>query len=165
MPGTKTGARKRWGGDAELRGRFWDKGIKGDGCWLWTGTRSCNGHYGLFRMQGPMIYAHRASWIMTNGPIVDGLQVLHRCDNTGRVRPDHLFLGTRKDNMQDKERKGRGNHRRGAGVNTVKLTEDQVRGVRFLHAAGVTKTKLAKMHDVTFTAGNSIVSGASWAWL
>ncbi|MGW2169160.1 HNH endonuclease signature motif containing protein [Streptomyces sp. NPDC001705] len=78
-----------------------------DGCWEWGASRHRNG-YGQFHLPGKRhALAHRASWLLLFGPIPDGLHVLHRCDNRPCVRPDHLFLGTRVDNMQDMAAKGR----------------------------------------------------------
>nr|WP_087475466.1 HNH endonuclease signature motif containing protein [Nitrospira cf. moscoviensis SBR1015] len=82
------------------------------GCWLWTGGSSTRG-YGQFRMLGRGWRAHRAAWTIYRGPIPDGLHVLHKCDVTSCVNPDHLFLGTPLDNARDKESKGRGNQPRG----------------------------------------------------
>jgi len=94
--------------------RFWFKVEKtddGDGCWLWTGFRN-RGGYGLIGIcEGgktvASISASRQAWIFTHGPIPDGLQVCHHCDNPPCVRPDHLFLGTGKQNIQDAVSKGR----------------------------------------------------------
>lgn len=79
----------------------------GDGCWLWTGHIQVNG-YGLASYRGKTTMAHRASWMMENGPIPKGMLVCHHCDTRACVRPDHLFLGTHSDNMRDMYRKGRG---------------------------------------------------------
>lgn len=87
--------------------RFWAKVHKSDGCWEWTGKRASG--YGRF-VTPPgrrMWSAHRYSWTLANGPIPDGLFVLHHCDNKPCVRPEHLFLGTNADNMRDAWRKGR----------------------------------------------------------
>lgn len=75
-------------------------------CWLWTGYISNNG-YGQSHFNGKFSSAHRTSWMIYNGKIPKGLQVNHKCDVRNCVRPDHLFLGTQKDNMQDASRKGR----------------------------------------------------------
>jgi hypothetical protein len=71
------------------------------GCWFWNGTLS-NG-YGKMGRQ----LAHRLSWEAFNGPIPDGLFVLHKCDTPPCVNPDHLFLGTHGDNVRDCLAKGR----------------------------------------------------------
>src|SRR4030043_361681 len=86
--------------------RFWNKVNKTDDCWIWTAY--CNKkEYGCFKFQDKSELAHRVSWIIHNGPIPNGLHVLHKCDNPPCVRPDHLFLGTDKDNANDRISKGR----------------------------------------------------------
>ena len=94
--------------------RYWSKVIKTDGCWGWSGaTKSAPGfRYGVLHT-GPRgasreELAHRISWVLHNGPIPEGLLVLHHCDNPPCSRPDHLFLGTHEDNARDRDRKGRG---------------------------------------------------------
>lgn len=80
------------------------------GCWLWVGVKNKQG-YGHFEWsrKGRDFFwmAHRAAWRIHRGPIPGGLQVLHRCDVPSCVNPDHLFLGTQQDNMDDMVRKGR----------------------------------------------------------
>lgn len=76
------------------------------GCWLWSGPIGRTG-YGVYQTrQGPIV-AHRASFQIYKGPIPDGLYVLHKCDVRCCVNPDHLWLGTLSDNMQDMHDKGR----------------------------------------------------------
>lgn len=79
--------------------RFWSRVDQGAGCWEWQALR-VNG-YGYFNVGNWRLGAHRASWEIANGPIPDGLQVRHDCDNPPCVRPDHLRLGTALENAQD----------------------------------------------------------------
>lgn len=86
--------------------RFWERVQKDDGCWEWTGATSAAG-YGVFGKNTKLWFAHRFSYELSNGPIPDGMFVCHQCDNPRCVRPDHLFLGSHKDNMKDMCLKGR----------------------------------------------------------
>jgi hypothetical protein len=91
--------------------RFWRKVHKTkdsvNGCWLWRGHASKG--YGLFAEDGLKARkrVHRFSWELHFGEIPTGMLVCHKCDVPRCVRPDHLFLGTHKDNHDDMVRKGR----------------------------------------------------------
>ena len=87
--------------------RFWAFVNKGDAdvCWEWSGCRKRR--YGNFQASSVSKQAHRVAWELQNGVIPDGMSVLHRCDNPPCVNPEHLFLGTQQDNMDDMKRKGR----------------------------------------------------------
>lgn len=85
--------------------RFWAKVSKTDGCWLWTGGRSNDG-YGNFDNKRP----HRFSYELAFGPIPPKLNICHHCDTPLCVRPEHLFVGTQKDNIQDALAKNRMSH-------------------------------------------------------
>lgn len=101
------------------------------GCWNWLGN-SFQGkrgdRYGRFRDgTKKQVNAHRFAYELWNGPITNGLWVLHCCDNGLCVNPDHLFLGTQIDNEADKDAKGR--RLRGASHPNSTLTEEKVRAI------------------------------------
>ena len=80
--------------------------IRRDGCWGWRGSLQTQG-YGQIQVNRILWLAHRLSWTLFRGPIPEGLNVLHSCDNPECSNPDHLFLGTHQDNMKDKMDKRR----------------------------------------------------------
>ena len=86
--------------------RFWSKVKKTKDCWNWNGAKFSSG-YGAFWLNGKNKSAHRVSWELTNGQIPDGKLVCHTCDISACVNPNHLFLGTWKGNMEDRDKKGR----------------------------------------------------------
>ncbi len=102
------------------------------GCWIWFGGWDKDG-YGKAKVNKKHIRAHRWAWLLFRGEIPADVYVLHRCDVPSCVNPDHLFLGTHTDNMQDRERKGRtpvlAIHRETNLTNEDVLTIRQLRGV------------------------------------
>ena len=92
--------------------RFWQLVERTSDCWLWKGTLNRRTHYGKFWLNGRTVSAHRAAYELAIGPVPSGLLVLHHCDVRACVRPDHLFLGTQRDNMQDMSAKGRGRNQK-----------------------------------------------------
>jgi len=164
---------------------FWSQVKKGDGCWLWKGPT--NGRYGRV---GRRTYAHRVSYELAHGPIPEGLFVMHKCDTPLCVRPDHLRVGTPKENTQDAVRKRRmatgdrhGTHtrpetvargarhgtkthpekvNRGEARPQAKLTEEQVRQIRGLAELGEAPKLLARRYGVTTTVIRRIISGHAW---
>jgi hypothetical protein len=121
--------------------RFWSHVQKTDSCWIWIGkTNKVNG-YGSFGANGESYYAHRFSYEITKGPIPNGLNVCHTCDNPACVNPDHLFIGSQAENMQDAARKGRFHPHKGHG--------HLVRDVRHDVTIGIAPEKVAEKYGIT----------------
>ena len=99
------------------------------GSWLWVGsTNSTN--YGNFRLNGKTELAHRVSYQLNYGAISKDICVLHKCDNPPCVNPDHLFLGSRRDNSDDMIAKNRAVHPVAEGIKNTKLMRSQVIEIR-----------------------------------
>src|SRR5882762_2517021 len=105
--------------------------IREDGCWMFLGPWNSHG-YGHLSYDGHVYRAHRASWELYNGPIPDDLNVLHKCDNRWCINPEHLFLGTLKDNADDMRAKGRDTYGENVGEKNGQavLTSDEVLQIR-----------------------------------
>ncbi len=112
--------------------RFWSKVDKSGECWLWTGAQTGNSGYGRIRYLGVLESAHRVSYELSFGPIPAGMHVCHHCDNRLCVRPDHLFAGTRSDNMRDCAAKGRLIQQKNR-----KLTQEQIAEIRSRYIPGI----------------------------
>lgn len=93
--------------------RLMERVVIGHGgeCWEWVGKRDREG-YGLVKWFGKLRRAHRVQWIYRNGAPPFWMHVLHKCDNPPCIRPEHLYLGTDKDNAQDRVTRGRQGKRR-----------------------------------------------------
>lgn len=132
------------------------------GCWLWTrGLKS--GGYGTVRYMGEVWTASRLSYVTFRGPIPNGMCVLHRCDTPPCVNPDHLFLGTQQDNVDDKVAKGRHPVRRGEKHHNASFTDDQVRELRALGLSAA--ASMSEQLGVARAAVVRAVSGRTWAHL
>lgn len=116
------------------------------GCWIWTKSVGSHG-YGqmMFKDNKPRL-VHRLSYELYVGAIPDGKHVLHRCDVRPCCNPDHLFIGTPKDNMLDCKKKGR-NSVPPVGANW-KLTKEQRNEIRNRRLSGESYKELAKEFSV-----------------
>lgn len=137
------------------------------GCWEWKGRKERG--YGRTiigsRTDGTRktIAAHRLSYETFVGPIPDGMEVCHKCDNPCCVNPDHLFVGTRQDNIDDRESKGRNRPQKGSRNGTAKLTEAIVMSARFeRHQRGTSYQKLADKYGVSKRTMQNAVKGLTW---
>jgi hypothetical protein len=135
-----------------------------NGCVLWTGAIDDKGYgrMGVERQsRNRVALAHRVAWELANGPIPDGLNVLHRCDVPPCVAIEHLFLGTTADNIADKMAKGR--QARGEKAGNAKLTPELVRQIRDRYAAGgISQHKLAKESRTSVANVCLIVNRKHW---
>ena len=145
-----------------LASRFWSKIepihlVPFGGCWNWVGAKRLG--YGSITMRlkngtAKIMQAHRIAYLMTNGEIPNGLFVLHHCDNRLCVKPDHLFLGTNSDNMQDMIQKGRASleHKK-------KLSPAQVQAIQEKYSKRASQLKIAKDEGVEQFQVSRIIRG------
>lgn len=150
-----------WNHALSLEELFWQYVTLGapDDCWEWQKNRHAFGH-GFLHYRRTEYQAHRVSYELHNGAIPEGLHVLHKCDNPPCCNPNHLFLGTRLDNIEDRTKKGRS--ARGENVNTARLHTADVLKIRELHRAGITCAELARMYHIGESTARSIVKYRSW---
>lgn len=132
------------------------------GCWEVQGwALPHSGHVQIATTKGqPTIRAHRLAWELTNGPIPAGLNVLHKCDNPRCVNPEHLFLGTQRDNILDSINKGRYN-----AFGIQKLNAAQVLEIRALAKRGVRQKDIAKQFGIARNTVSGIVNRVCWKHL
>ena len=132
------------------------------GCWGWTGCAPKKPGYAQFRSCMKIFRAHRASWIIHFGEIPKGMLVLHKCDNKICSNPDHLFLGTDRDNILDYLKKYKKNTISISGENNMhsKLKKEHVLYIR--NNSQVKRKELSKMFDVSLTCINDILLNKTW---
>lgn len=152
----------------KLPERFWSKIRFGDikECWEWIAGKTTAG-YGSYSIvingKWDKTYAHRfiLEKLQTN---IKNLCSLHSCDNPGCVNPNHLFPGTKQDNMDDMYSKGRDRHNpnRGSQHHRSKLNESQVIEIKKRVANGEKQISIARFFNVTKAQIYNIRMGKSW---
>ena len=151
---------------------FWKKVDKKgeDECWEWIASKDKDG-YGYFGLDKKICLAHRISWILHYGDIpfhnsYHGMCVLHKCDNPSCVNPNHLFLGTNKDNMKDMVNKGRSSKiSRSQGIKNPqhKLKEQEVLEIRQKYIPyKYSQRQLAKEYNIDQKQICNIVNYKTW---
>jgi predicted XRE-type DNA-binding protein len=139
--------------------QFWERVERTEDCWKWTGTLWHG--YGRIWARDRYLAVHRYSWMLHYGTIPEGLYVLHYCDNPACVRPDHLFLGTHQDNMDDCTQKDR--QARGEENGKARLTIDGVLEIRRLWKTGrLSQTQIAEDFGVSRQQIQRIVTRQQW---
>jgi hypothetical protein len=148
--------------------RFWNKvDISGD-CWIWTAAKSSKG-YGRFKLNGKLQSPHVLSYRMHNEFYDNTLQVCHKCDNPSCINPDHLFLGTRSDNMIDCASKNRISQlpswvleKKGENKHISKLTNEQVKEIKMLLKTSIKQVEIAEIYSVSNNTIGDIKAGRTW---
>lgn len=137
------------------------------GCWEWIGTKR-NGYGRTMagsRTDGTRksVSAHRLSYQLFKGDIPPGHEICHKCDNPCCINPDHLFSGTRQDNVDDREQKGRGNQPRGEHNGKAKLTASAVYAARVERLVnGTSYQAIADRYGVAKRTIMDAIKGVHW---
>lgn len=165
----------------DVRARLLSKvSKKTSGCWEYTGGKNVWG-YGQVSVDGKMMNAHRASYLVFCGSIPGGMIVCHACDNPACINPEHLWVGTHYDNYHDSKNKGRRDHidtspwlrREGEEHHKAKLTEEDVLRLRSryrgrshgAYTVEPTISSLAEEYDVSYSTIRKAIHGETWAHL
>ena len=144
--------------DKKYRWQLRQYAVDDRGCWVWEMLKSPSG-YGVLTQNRRKLYAHRVFYEYYIEVIPEGLCVLHRCDNPSCVNPDHLFVGTYQDNMDDMVAKGRQNKPKGEASGMSKLTNYQVLAIR---KDTRSTSKIAKDYGVTANTIRDIKTRITW---
>ncbi len=131
-------------------------------CWLWSAGIGASGYGRFTHGRAFTVAAHRYSYEIHHGPIPDGQLVCHRCDTPACVNPDHLFVGSSRDNAQDMISKSRAHPRAGECHPRARLTADQVRSIRDEAGFGKSQKLIAEKHGVSASAIQHIINHRSW---
>lgn len=134
-----------------------------DACWEWQGTRYAGGYgqcWDVARQRNGG--AHRIAYETLVGPIPEGMDILHTCDNPPCCNPAHLRPGSHRENMLDKIHKGRANVPRGMSAGQARLTDDEVRAIRARVASGETQAAVGAEHGVSQVSIHNIVKRKTW---
>lgn len=143
--------------------RFKAKTKLGDGgCIEWTAYTDRKMGYGMFWLDGTMHLSHRVAYMFAHGSIPKGLHVCHSCDNPKCVNPEHLWVGTNQDNVNDKCRKNRAARLIGENHPSAKLKEDDVLMIRSSKLNGA---EIARRMGIDRSTVNYIRKGKLWGHL
>lgn len=140
-----------------------EKVIRKEGCWDWKGHFDKNGYSQVHGYNGKRyvpLKAHRVSYEIHKGEIPKGKVVCHSCDNPRCTNPDHLWIGTSKENSEDEVKKGRSS--KGEDRYNARFREEDIREIRKRLNDGVTQTRIAKDYGVHLMTINFIAQGKTW---
>lgn len=132
-----------------------------DTCWLWTGATTGKLKHGSMRRRGEHVYPHVLMWELWVGPVPAGKNVCHHCDVPTCVRPDHLFVGTQRENLLDCVNKGRSKigWKKGEDHPRVKFSDKQVAELRRRYSMGEKVAPLAREFGMSYSHAMSLCKG------
>ena len=149
---------------APIEERFWRFIVKNEFCWSWTGNKALGyGRISTGKKPYVLILAHRLSWEIHNKQkIPEGMFVMHKCDNPECCNPEHLIIGTPKENTQDMIAKGRKRVVTSSGDKNGKsvLNEEKV---RFIRSSNLPHAKLGKLLEVSASCVRGVRIGRTWS--
>lgn len=131
------------------------------GCWLWDASFHSNG-YGRIFIDNKSHKAHRYSWKLHNGPIPKGMCVCHKCDVKSCVNPEHLFLGTHQDNVNDCISKNRRAIQKSENSPNTHLTWDDISEIRKLYKEGMFQKDIGKIFNISQIGISNICNYKRW---
>jgi hypothetical protein len=131
-----------------------------NGCLEWLGCKNRHG-YGVIGLNGDRFMAHRLAWMLFRSEIPAGMFICHHCDNPSCVNPEHLFIGTPKDNTQDARKKGRLAY--GKRNQWAKLTPEKIKEAYAMNRNGASCHYIAKHFGVSRNTITRALSGSSWS--
>jgi hypothetical protein len=126
------------------------------GCWIWMGYFNAPNGYGRYQIKGESFLAHRLSWEHHYGPVPKGLWVLHKCDTRSCINPDHLYIGTVKDNSRDTVKRERFKY---------KINHAEIPQLFDLKEYGFFYREIAEMYGVSYWTIESIIKGKRRAYV
>lgn len=143
--------------------RFWARLDTTGDCWEWRGATTAG--YGRVTIGGQSYVASRVAYFLAHGELPTGLHVCHICDNPPCCRPEHLFLGTDKENAADKVAKGRfvRVYTRGELNGQARLTNEQACEIARRYAAGEVLSQIAHDYDIARPTAHDIAVGRKWS--
>ena len=142
----------------ELKPRLLRSFVERGDCWIWTGSSTKDG-YGVLTIGRKQHRAHRVAYQEFVGDIPAGNVVCHRCDTPLCIRPEHLFIGSPKDNTQDMLAKGRRPRIAGLDHPNTKISPAERENIKALRARGVLLKEIANQYGVSFQLISDICIG------
>ncbi|MNI38275.1 hypothetical protein D3C73_924080 [compost metagenome] len=148
-----------------MRKKKLDFRVDGNGCFLVTSHRTNKDGYAYFRYNGRQQRVHRLVYQECFGEIPNGLVVRHKCDVPRCINPEHLELGTTKDNYMDSVNRGRAAFARGGRNRMSKITEDQARTIKIMLREGKTVSEIMEIIGVGRKVVRAIKENKTWVYV